>query len=157
LSFEREVSGETHAEVGGSVDRLVELAQHIGGRDDPRVRAALADLYIGTRVLEMHTRRSATNNALNPTVAGSIGKLLWTRNLQAASALAGTILGPALTADTGAWGTYCWTEHVLGAPGFRIAGGTDEIQRNIVAERGLGLPKEPSPPTADITAAGREP
>ena len=50
---------------------------------------------------------------------------------------------PALTADTGEWGTYEWNEHVLGAPGYRIAGGTDEIQRNIIGERVLGLPGEP--------------
>jgi alkylation response protein AidB-like acyl-CoA dehydrogenase len=52
-------------------------------------------------------------------------------------------LGPRLTADTGEWGTFAWTNHVLGAPGYRIAGGSDEIQRNIIAERVLGLPGEP--------------
>ena len=52
------------------------------------------------------------------------------------------ILGPALIADTGEWGTYAWGEHVLGAPGYRIAGGSDEVQRNIIAERVLGLPSE---------------
>jgi len=54
-------------------------------------------------------------------------------------------LGPRLIADTKAWGTYEWGEHVLGAPGYRIAGGSDEIQRNIIGERVLGLPKEPDP------------
>jgi alkylation response protein AidB-like acyl-CoA dehydrogenase len=53
------------------------------------------------------------------------------------------ILGPALIADTGEWGTYAWGEHVLGAPGYRIAGGSDEVQRNIIGERVLGLPGEP--------------
>ena len=48
-----------------------------------------------------------------------------------------------LTADAGEWGTYAWNEHVLGAPGYRIAGGSDEIQRNIIGERVLGLPPEP--------------
>jgi alkylation response protein AidB-like acyl-CoA dehydrogenase len=38
---------------------------------------------------------------------------------------------------------FAWTEHVLGAPGYRLAGGTDEIQRNIIGERVLGLPREP--------------
>ena len=59
------------------------------------------------------------------------------------SDIAGQLLGAALTADTGEWGTYAWNEHVLGAPGYRIAGGTDEIQRNIIGERVLGLPGEP--------------
>ena len=54
-----------------------------------------------------------------------------------------TVLGPRLVADTGEWGTYAWGEHVLGAPGYRIAGGSDEVQRNIIGERVLGLPAEP--------------
>jgi alkylation response protein AidB-like acyl-CoA dehydrogenase len=53
------------------------------------------------------------------------------------------ILGPRLIADTDEWGTYAWGEHVLGAPGYRIAGGSDEVQRNIIGERVLGLPGEP--------------
>ena len=59
------------------------------------------------------------------------------------SGVVSQILGPALVADTGAWGTYGWSEHVLGAPGYRIAGGSDEIQRNIIGEHVLGLPPEP--------------
>ena len=58
--------------------------------------------------------------------------------------LVAELLGERLVADTGEWGTYAWTEHLLGAPGYRIAGGADEIQRTILAERVLGLPKEPS-------------
>ena len=53
------------------------------------------------------------------------------------------VLGAALVADTGEWGTFAWGEHVLGAPGYRIAGGSDEVQRNIIGERVLGLPPEP--------------
>ena len=53
------------------------------------------------------------------------------------------LLGSRITADTGEPDDFGWTEHVLGAPGYRLAGGTDEIQRNIIGERGLGLPREP--------------
>ena len=58
--------------------------------------------------------------------------------------VAAELLGPRLAADTGEWGTYAWTKHVLGAPGYRIAGGSDEIQRDIIANRVLGLPAEPA-------------
>ena len=40
-------------------------------------------------------------------------------------------------------GTYAWSKLLLGVPGMRVAGGTDEVMRNIVAERVLGLPKDP--------------
>ena len=73
----------------------------------------------------------------------SLGKLMWTANMTRVSDAISRVLGPALLADTGDWGTYAWTEHVLGAPGYRIAGGSDEIQRNIIGERALGLPPEP--------------
>jgi alkylation response protein AidB-like acyl-CoA dehydrogenase len=69
------------------------------------------------------------------------------------------LLGPELTGDTG--DGFAWTEHVLGAPGFRIAGGSDEIQRTIIGERVLGLPAEPRPPAnpaatppVDLTSEG---
>jgi hypothetical protein len=55
-----------------------------------------------------------------------------------------TLLGPKLVADAGDWGTYAWGEFVLGVPGVRVAGGTDEVMRNIIGERVLGLPKEPA-------------
>ena len=47
-------------------------------------------------------------------------------------------------ADAGEWGTYAWAEFVLGVPGMRVAGGTDEVMKNIIGERVLGLPKEPA-------------
>ena len=53
------------------------------------------------------------------------------------------VLGPRIIADTGEWGTYAWAQFLLGVPGMRIAGGTDEVMRNIVGERVLGLPKDP--------------
>jgi alkylation response protein AidB-like acyl-CoA dehydrogenase len=78
-----------------------------------------------------------------PGAEASVGKLYATETMRRTSDLVSELLGPRLVADTGEWGTYAWTEHLLGAPGYSIAGGTDEIQHNILAERVLGLPKEP--------------
>jgi alkylation response protein AidB-like acyl-CoA dehydrogenase len=69
------------------------------------------------------------------------------RNLQKISDAATRILGPRLAADADEWGTYAWAEFVLGVPGLRLGGGTDEIMRNVVAERLLGLPKEQRGPS----------
>jgi alkylation response protein AidB-like acyl-CoA dehydrogenase len=74
----------------------------------------------------------------------SLAKLALTANMRRTSDLLSSVLGPALVADTGAWGTYAWSEYVLGVSGMRIAGGTDEVLRNILGERVLGLPKEPT-------------
>ena len=56
-----------------------------------------------------------------------------------------SVLGPELVADNGRWGTYAWSEFLLGVPGMRVAGGTDEVLHNIIGERVLGLPKDPTP------------
>ena len=73
----------------------------------------------------------------------SIAKMSLTTNMQRMGDLLSSVLGPKLVADGGEWGTYAWSQFLLGIPGMRIAGGTDEILRNIVGERVLGLPKEP--------------
>ena len=77
----------------------------------------------------------------------SIAKLSLTNNMTRVANLLSLALGPKLIADSGEWGTYAWSELVLGIPGMRVAGGTDEVMRNIVGERVLGLPKEPPGPT----------
>jgi acyl-CoA dehydrogenase len=53
------------------------------------------------------------------------------------------VLGPRLAADTGEWGAFAFNEFLLSTPGARIGGGTEEIVRNTVGEKVLGLPKEP--------------
>ncbi len=73
----------------------------------------------------------------------SIGKLTLTANLTETAEFVSEVLGPRITADTGEWGTWAWSKFVCGTPGMRIAGGSDEVLRNIIGERVLGLPKEP--------------
>lgn len=146
LSFERDhsESGGEGSASGGSWKQLLATARHMGVANDPVMRDRLAKMYIHGRV-ESFTNRRAADLARSgmPGPEGSLGKLLWTEGMNAMSDIIGDVLGAKLLADTGEWGTYEWNEHLLGAPGYRIAGGSDEVQRNIVGERVLGLPREP--------------
>ncbi len=146
LGFERSsVTGGRGRVVGGHMIRLLELAQHFEAGKDPVLRQDLARAWINQRILGLNSQRVKANlrAGQTPGPEGSIGKLGWTKGLNEIAEVASRILGASLTADTGAWGTYAWVDFVLGARGYRIAGGTDEIQRNIIAERALGLPREP--------------
>jgi alkylation response protein AidB-like acyl-CoA dehydrogenase len=144
LGFERAASTGNGSGGGDLFKRLVMLGQHLGRNTDPLVRQQLATIYISGRVRAMTNRRAAANlkKGAVPGPEGSVGKLAWTNENQMISALAGDLLGASLTADSGDWGTFAWTEFVNGAPGYRVAGGSDEVQRNIIAERALGLPKD---------------
>jgi alkylation response protein AidB-like acyl-CoA dehydrogenase len=145
LGFERDVSGAGAGGVGGSWNQVLGLARQLSCSQDPLVRQRLAHLYEITRVLDLTNDRTrgAVLAGQTPDAAGSVCKLLWTQVLTETSEVVANLLGPRLSADSGDWGTFAWTEHVLGAPGYRIAGGSDEIQRNIIGERILGLPREP--------------
>ena len=145
LGFERSHSGSARRRPGGTFEQLAAAARHFGRSGDPVVRQRLADVYIGATLLRLTAGRvaAAARAGHAPGPEGSIGKLAWTELMRRMTGVAGEILGARLVADTGEWGAYAWSEHVLGAPGYRIAGGSDEIQRNIIAERVLGLPAEP--------------
>jgi len=129
-----------------NADRALALARHLprpltGGEVE---RAA--DLFVRSLVQRLIGLRvtAALVAGREPGAEASVGKLYATETMRRTSDLVVRLLGPRVVADTGEWGTFAWTEHLLGAPGYRIAGGTDEIQRNILAERVLGLPREPS-------------
>ena len=146
LGFERDHSGGAGVNsAGGSYRRVVATAKHLGLTDDPIIRDMLADLVIHHKVTGMTNARAAANLKAGQVAGpeGSLGKLMWTMNMTRVGEAISRLLGPRLIADTGEWGTYAWSEHVLGAPGYKIAGGSDEVQRNIVGERVLGLPAEP--------------
>ncbi len=128
-----------------STTRLAALLGHLGLAEDPVYRQELMRVHIAMRVANLTNQR-----ALDKIKAGQVpgpelstAKLALTRNLTAVAQLVSGALGARLTADTGEWGTYAWTQFLLGTPGYRIAGGSDEVLRNIVGERVLGLPKEP--------------
>jgi alkylation response protein AidB-like acyl-CoA dehydrogenase len=131
--------------IGGS--RLLELVRRLGRDRDPLVRQQLADVITRSRVATYTNMRAMAKVAAGraPGPEMSIAKLALTDNMRRTSTLLSSVLGPELVADSGRWGTYAWSELVLGVPGMRVAGGTDEVLRNIVGERVLGLPKEPAP------------
>ena len=139
LSFER---GAVTTGSSGSlldVDRLIALARARGVASDPALRDALARLAIDLRVTAMTARRARdTARTGQPGPAGSGMKLRGSRTFREYTDLALRILGAeALTA------AEPWHTLFLTAPSLSIRGGTDEIQRNIVGERVLGLPEEP--------------
>ena len=127
--------------------RLIEAARAAGRSDDPLIRQQLAEIVINERVAGYTNRRAMAKIAAGqlPGPEMSLGKLSLTANMVRTYEAVSSILGPALVADTGAWGTYAWSQYLLGVPGMRIAGGSDEVMRNIIGERVLGLPKEPAP------------
>ncbi len=127
--------------------RLIELARIMGRTGDPLVRQQLADIVIHERVAGYTNQRAMARIAAGqlPGPEMSLSKLSLTANMVRSSAALSSLLGPALVADTGAWGTFAWSQFLLGVPGMRIAGGSDEVMRNIIGERVLGLPKEPAP------------
>ena len=138
------------ASAGGGVDldgHLAMLARHVGLDRDPHVRQDLAQIHVLGRLRSLNARRAAANAKARggPGPEGSVGKLLSTQRAQRISDVVSRLLGSRLAADTGEWGTFAWSEYVAGVPGQRLAGGTDEIQRNAIGERGLGLPREPRP------------
>src|SRR5688572_124392 len=132
--------------VGSGLDlagRLKALARHMDLADDPHVRQQLAEVLIRHSVNRYTTLRAMAKMRAGqlPGPELSTLKLALTNNMQRISDVVTSLLGPRLVADTGEWGTYAWADYVLGVPGLRVAGGTDEVLRNIVGERVLGLPK----------------
>ena len=151
LMYERVAigAGGTGAMGGRNTSKqLIREAQQRGRAADPVAREALADLYIRERIqsfIGMRIRQAAEAGRA-PGPEGSIAKLnaaiLGRQAADVAIELAGPS-GQAWAADDEDGGR--WADGVVGAPGMGIAGGTNEVQRNIIGERVLGLPKEPDP------------
>jgi alkylation response protein AidB-like acyl-CoA dehydrogenase len=132
---------------GGGVNmyqRVIEMVRHYGLDSDPLVRNELANLLIHSKVAGYNNQRAMDKIKAGqmPGPEMSIAKLAGTLNSLRLCDFVSKILGVKLVADSGEWGTYAWSQLILGTPGGRIAGGSDEVMRNIVGERVLGLPKD---------------
>ena len=129
----------------GQFERLLGVVDTFGDRTDPQQRQRLAQLFIGGRIrrLLIERWRASLRPGVTPGPEMSVLKLHGCRYNAELVGMLTDVLGPRLAADTGEWGSFAWTEFVLSAPGARIGGGTEEIVRNTVGEKVLGLPKEP--------------
>ena len=124
---------------------LIELAQSVGKADDPVIRQRIARLYCIKMVNEWTSTRATADmrkNGSSPLV--SLGKLAMSEILHSAGRLQGHLLGNDAMLDgdqNPASRDANYSQ--LNAYFTSIGGGTDQIQRNIIGERVLGLPKEP--------------
>lgn len=127
---------------------LIELARKRGRAEDPLLRQALVDCWIRQQIQRYHGFRlqTALSKGVPPGPETSVMKLFAADYLRRLGNASLELLGPEgqLLADDAPAGTE-WQARFLFAPAIGIAGGSNEVQRNIMAERVLGLPGEPRP------------
>ena len=150
----RTVMSNESAMIGGSgsstFSNLLLLAQLFHRTDDPVVRQRLADYYAREKALGLLAGRimTAVRRRERPPVDPSILKLFIAVNRAISGDLAAAIAGPAALHGDDEVSRWVAAE-LMSRYGISIGGGTNEVQRNNLAERALGLPKEP---TADRDA-----
>ena len=144
---------------GTSPARLyIDLARSLGKDRDPAIRQRLAQAHTLGEIRRMTTERHKAVRAAGGDIPGvaNVGKLLMGHILRLNRDLGMQLLGArgmlhgydaeqrqALEAAVGGPSAHTVTAQALQAQALPIFGGTDQIQRNIIAERVLGLPKEP--------------
>ncbi len=130
----------------GRVDLILSRAQETGAISDPAVRQEIARLMClsgGARLAaaSVTAQRKSGSNEIIP--AGSIGKLAASVIARQAAHVHTMISGAdAMRSGPESAAQGMIAETLISVPAISIAGGTDEIQRNIISERVLGMPKE---------------
>jgi alkylation response protein AidB-like acyl-CoA dehydrogenase len=129
------------------LDRLIELARRTGAAADPLLRDKLARAWIGLEVMWAHALAVLSGPAGAGAGAGApVLKLLWSRWHQELGELAMDVLGaPSMVARGAPYDLDDWQRLFLFSRADTIYGGSDEIQRGIIAERALGLPRQARP------------
>lgn len=128
-----------------SLEWVIRTARLRGKTDDPNVRQKIADLAIKGSIMRYAGLRALTDSLkkrLNPHLSAAM-KLMGTTLVQEFSETGIELLGPygALMNDEHAPDNGRWAKQLLYDRSMTIAGGTSEVQRNIVAQRVLGMPR----------------
>jgi alkylation response protein AidB-like acyl-CoA dehydrogenase len=133
-------------------DALVEQARADGAAADPVLRDKLARAWIGLEVMQAHALATLEDTGPTDPAAASVTKLLWSRWHRGLGELAMQVRGAAsLTARGAPYDLDEWQRLFLFSRADTIYGGSDEIQRNIIAERSLGLPRQARPASREAT------
>jgi alkylation response protein AidB-like acyl-CoA dehydrogenase len=121
-----------------ALEDLREAATASGAAREPPVRQAIAEAHVAVEIMRLLNCRTLTRlqRGLEPGPESSLVKLFWASLTQRLHELALEIRGPAAALDDGRW-SNAW----LWARVASIAGGTSEVQANIIAQRILGLPR----------------
>lgn len=141
LAYERGTVAKLHLGVRRRIGKLLDLAREtrVGdgtAADDPVLRRKIARVYLDGELLKLISDRAISaevhGRAMGP--EGSIAKLHWSQVEQRIATVAGDVLGP--DANSGDW-----ARDRVYSRGLTIAGGTTQVNKNILAQRVLGLPR----------------
>jgi len=136
LTYERGTVANLHLGLRAKILELVDEATERGADRDPVVRQKLARVYLEGELLKLVSER-AISGALRGDAPGpesSIAKLVWSEATQHLGETAGEVLG--FEANTGRWG-----RDRVSMRSLTIAGGTTQVNKNVLARRVLGLPR----------------
>jgi alkylation response protein AidB-like acyl-CoA dehydrogenase len=123
---------------------VLEAARANGSARDPLIRQKIADAWTGLQIMKFNALRLLSNsNSGKLDGAALTSKLYWSRWHRALGDLAMEVLGVAGEADADGHGHGGLPHMYLRSRSDTIYAGSSQIQRNIIAERGLGLPREP--------------
>jgi alkylation response protein AidB-like acyl-CoA dehydrogenase len=148
LGNERRGGGSRHVGFKKQWDGVVEEARSNGKLADANVRQELAWAYSKIEIIRYQSERmdALAAKGLEPGPEASVGKMLWSEYVRRFGEIAMNVAGmkSLVRPDGDGYRLNEFQSSFLGSRSGTIWGGTAEIQRNIVGERALGLPKEPS-------------